>query len=85
MELLSIADGSFSTSDAAKSCSFPDALDHGDMDFVDIVYQSTINYTCHEGYGEYRLQILFSCLIDNWSPLCAVKVQNVLLYQTHVK
>nr|XP_046168911.1 beta-2-glycoprotein 1-like isoform X2 [Oncorhynchus gorbuscha] len=35
---------------STKSCSFPDALDHGDMDFVDIVYQSTINYTCHEGY-----------------------------------
>ncbi|XP_024297820.1 beta-2-glycoprotein 1 isoform X2 [Oncorhynchus tshawytscha] len=35
---------------STKSCSFPEALDNGDMEFEDIVYQSTINYTCHEGY-----------------------------------
>ncbi|KAJ8002099.1 hypothetical protein DPEC_G00176280 [Dallia pectoralis] len=34
----------------AKSCSFPQNPDHGEMVFEDITYQSTINFTCHDGY-----------------------------------
>uniref|UniRef100_A0A8C7Q6L2 Beta-2-glycoprotein 1 n=1 Tax=Oncorhynchus mykiss TaxID=8022 RepID=A0A8C7Q6L2_ONCMY len=58
---------------STKSCSFPEALDHGDMEFVDIVYQSTINYTCHEGYTLQGASTI-ECLHDGqWSdppPTC---------------
>ncbi|XP_041837980.1 beta-2-glycoprotein 1-like [Melanotaenia boesemani] len=33
-----------------KLCPFPDPLSNGKMYFEDNVYQSTINYTCNEGY-----------------------------------
>ncbi|XP_045065612.1 beta-2-glycoprotein 1-like isoform X2 [Coregonus clupeaformis] len=60
---------------STKSCSFPEALDHGDMEFVDIVYQSTINYTCHEGYTLQGASTI-ECLDDGqWSeppPKCTV-------------
>ncbi|XP_038835135.1 beta-2-glycoprotein 1-like [Salvelinus namaycush] len=58
---------------STKSCSFPEALNHGDMEFVDIVYQSTINYTCHEGYTLQGASTI-ECLYDGqWSdppPKC---------------
>ncbi|XP_019732129.1 beta-2-glycoprotein 1 [Hippocampus comes] len=34
----------------AKRCPNPDPLSNGDLYYEDTVYQSTINYTCHEGY-----------------------------------
>ncbi|XP_034544399.1 beta-2-glycoprotein 1-like [Notolabrus celidotus] len=33
-----------------KRCPHPGDLSHGDMYYEDNVYQSTINYTCYEGY-----------------------------------
>ncbi|KAL1006079.1 hypothetical protein UPYG_G00067580 [Umbra pygmaea] len=56
-----------------KSCSSPEPLDHGDMDFEDITYQSTITYTCHEGYSLHGARTV-ECLADGqWSmqkPKC---------------
>nr|XP_046187446.1 beta-2-glycoprotein 1-like isoform X1 [Oncorhynchus gorbuscha] len=58
---------------STKSCSLPEALGHGDMEFVDIVYQSVINYTCHEGYTLQGASTI-ECLYDGqWSdppPTC---------------
>ncbi|XP_037112831.1 beta-2-glycoprotein 1-like isoform X1 [Syngnathus acus] len=34
----------------AKHCPAPDQLLNGDLYYEDTVYQSIINYTCHEGY-----------------------------------
>lgn len=33
-----------------KNCPYPDDLSNGETDYEDTVYQSTVNYTCHEGY-----------------------------------
>ncbi|XP_070841214.1 beta-2-glycoprotein 1-like [Chaetodon trifascialis] len=33
-----------------KRCPYPDPLSNGELYYDDTVYQSTINYTCHEGY-----------------------------------
>uniref|UniRef100_A0A3Q3F2R3 Beta-2-glycoprotein 1 n=1 Tax=Labrus bergylta TaxID=56723 RepID=A0A3Q3F2R3_9LABR len=33
-----------------KRCPYPDELSDGEMYYEDTVYQSTINYTCNEGY-----------------------------------
>ncbi|XP_076584159.1 beta-2-glycoprotein 1-like [Chaetodon auriga] len=33
-----------------KRCPYPDPLSNGELYYEDTVYQSTINYTCHEGY-----------------------------------
>ncbi|XP_029904927.1 beta-2-glycoprotein 1-like isoform X2 [Myripristis murdjan] len=33
-----------------KNCPYPDPLDNGDIYYEDTVYQSTVNYTCNEGY-----------------------------------
>nr|XP_020476247.1 beta-2-glycoprotein 1-like [Monopterus albus] len=33
-----------------KTCPFPDLLSNGEIYYEDTVYQSTINYTCHEGF-----------------------------------
>ncbi|XP_041641665.1 beta-2-glycoprotein 1-like [Cheilinus undulatus] len=33
-----------------KRCPYPDVLSDGEMYYEDTVYQSTINYTCNEGY-----------------------------------
>ncbi|CAJ1053694.1 beta-2-glycoprotein 1-like [Xyrichtys novacula] len=33
-----------------KRCPYPDDLTNGEMYYEDVVYQSTINYTCNEGY-----------------------------------
>ncbi|XP_040001244.1 beta-2-glycoprotein 1-like isoform X3 [Xiphias gladius] len=33
-----------------KLCPYPDPLSNGELYYEDTVYQSTINYTCHEGY-----------------------------------
>ncbi|XP_010887633.2 beta-2-glycoprotein 1 [Esox lucius] len=55
------------------SCSLPEALDHGDMELMDIQYQSAINYTCHEGYTLQGASTI-KCLADGeWSephPKC---------------
>nr|XP_061791353.1 LOW QUALITY PROTEIN: beta-2-glycoprotein 1-like [Nerophis lumbriciformis] len=34
----------------AKRCPYPYPLSNGELQYEDTVYQSTINYTCHEGY-----------------------------------
>ncbi|XP_061536625.1 beta-2-glycoprotein 1-like [Phycodurus eques] len=34
----------------AKRCPYPDPLSNGELHYEDTVYQSIINYTCHEGY-----------------------------------
>ncbi|AWP05897.1 Beta-2-glycoprotein 1 [Scophthalmus maximus] len=34
-----------------KLCPYPDQLSNGEVYYEDTVYQSTINYTCHEGYS----------------------------------
>ncbi|XP_068178138.1 beta-2-glycoprotein 1-like [Antennarius striatus] len=34
----------------SKRCPFPGPLYNGELYYEDTVYQSTINYTCHEGY-----------------------------------
>ncbi|XP_077379224.1 beta-2-glycoprotein 1-like [Festucalex cinctus] len=34
----------------AKRCPNPDPLSNGELQYEDTVYQSIINYTCHEGY-----------------------------------
>ncbi|XP_019939505.2 beta-2-glycoprotein 1-like isoform X1 [Paralichthys olivaceus] len=33
-----------------KLCPYPDLLSNGEVYYEDTVYQSTINYTCHEGH-----------------------------------
>ncbi|XP_044047227.1 beta-2-glycoprotein 1-like isoform X3 [Siniperca chuatsi] len=33
-----------------KRCPYPDPLSNGELYYEDTVYQSTINYTCHEGF-----------------------------------
>ncbi|KAF3687465.1 Beta-2-glycoprotein 1 Apolipoprotein H [Channa argus] len=33
-----------------KSCPYPDLLSNGELYYEEIIYQSVINYTCHEGY-----------------------------------
>ncbi|KAM7393973.1 hypothetical protein PAMP_020802 [Pampus punctatissimus] len=33
-----------------KQCPYPDLLSNGELYYEDTVYQSTINYTCHNGY-----------------------------------
>uniref|UniRef100_A0AAY5KCC5 Beta-2-glycoprotein 1 n=1 Tax=Esox lucius TaxID=8010 RepID=A0AAY5KCC5_ESOLU len=44
--------------------------DHGEMEFVDIVYQSTINFTCHAGYKKCNLQTcVFSLAWNVWAEL----------------
>ncbi|KAL1006078.1 hypothetical protein UPYG_G00067570 [Umbra pygmaea] len=56
-----------------KSCSSPEVLDYGDVHFNDIVYKSTINYTCYEGYTMQGASTT-ECLADGeWSappPKC---------------
>ncbi|XP_062402439.1 beta-2-glycoprotein 1-like [Sardina pilchardus] len=43
--------GKVSLKCAPKSCPPPDNPTHGTAEFIDIVYKSTINYTCDEGYN----------------------------------
>ncbi|XP_041789779.1 beta-2-glycoprotein 1-like [Chelmon rostratus] len=33
-----------------KRCPYPEPLSNGELYYEDTVYQSTINYTCHDGY-----------------------------------
>ncbi|XP_074555483.1 beta-2-glycoprotein 1-like [Halichoeres trimaculatus] len=33
-----------------KHCPYPDDLSNGEVEYEETVYQSIINYTCHEGY-----------------------------------
>ncbi|XP_045904472.1 beta-2-glycoprotein 1-like [Micropterus dolomieu] len=33
-----------------KRCPYPDTVSNGELYYEDTVYQSTINYTCHEGF-----------------------------------
>lgn len=34
---------------AARRCPAPQLVPNGELDYEDTVFQSTINYTCHEG------------------------------------
>ncbi|XP_010887631.2 beta-2-glycoprotein 1 [Esox lucius] len=57
-----------------KDLFFPRKIrDHGEMEFVDIVYQSTINFTCHAGYTLQGASTI-ECLADGeWTeppPKC---------------
>ncbi|KAM9856685.1 beta-2-glycoprotein 1-like [Aulostomus maculatus] len=56
-----------------KRCPYPDPLAHGDVYYEDNVYQSTINYTCHEGHtliGESTSECLANGTWSQSVPLC---------------
>uniref|UniRef100_H3C0L6 Beta-2-glycoprotein 1 n=1 Tax=Tetraodon nigroviridis TaxID=99883 RepID=H3C0L6_TETNG len=57
----------------AKSCPYPEPLLNGELEYEDTVYQSTINYTCQEGFiikGARTLECLSNGQWSNPVPEC---------------
>lgn len=52
---------------AARRCPSPQLVPNGELDYEDTVFQSTINYTCHEGWGT---TIAVSLLVFYFGPFC---------------
>ncbi|XP_073724425.1 beta-2-glycoprotein 1-like isoform X2 [Misgurnus anguillicaudatus] len=56
-----------------KRCPTPDPPANGKVYFTSIVFQSTINYTCNEGYvlhGNNSCECLHTAIWSNPTPLC---------------
>ncbi|XP_075903906.1 beta-2-glycoprotein 1-like isoform X2 [Nelusetta ayraudi] len=80
----------------ARRCPSPQLVSNGELHYEDTVFQSTINYTCHEGYtmtGSNTSECLANGMWSSLAPICSavqcglapIPVHGMIVYDKSVR